>query len=193
MRSRSLVFGRNSSRLCCPSVEWVYLANWQDAEIDWSIWISRVDGWPPPPCPGGSPAGEELAIVTFSPGVCEKEWRTHFCSVIGWSKERESASLSPLFLSSSVVERSAVNWLVVGSNPTWGDLIHSELKNSEWKGSLWLLRVGNPFPVSLFLLHSISSYHILLCDIWESPSIPRRRSGIIHSLGLFTTYSIKNS
>ncbi len=37
----------------------------------------------------------------------------------------------PLFLSSSVVERSAVNRLVVGSNPTWGDLIHSELKNSE--------------------------------------------------------------
>ena len=36
-----------------------------------------------------------------------------------------------LFLSSSVVERSAVNRLVVGSNPTWGDLIHSELKNSE--------------------------------------------------------------
>lgn len=32
----------------------------------------------------------------------------------------------PLFLSSSVVERSAVNRLVVGSNPTWGDLIHSE-------------------------------------------------------------------
>ena len=28
---------------------------------------------------------------------------------------------SPLFLSSSVVERSAVNRLVVGSNPTWGD------------------------------------------------------------------------
>lgn len=25
------------------------------------------------PCPGGSPAGEELAIVTFYPGVCEKE------------------------------------------------------------------------------------------------------------------------
>ena len=78
-------------------------------------------GWPPPPCPGGSPAGEGLAIVTFSPGVCEKEWRTHFCSVIGWSKERESASLSPLFLSSSVIERLAVNWLVVGSNPTWGE------------------------------------------------------------------------
>jgi hypothetical protein len=37
----------------------------------------------------------------------------------------------PLFLSSSVVERSAVNRLVVGSNPTWGDLIHSELTNSE--------------------------------------------------------------
>ena len=48
--------------------------------------------------------------------------------------ERELYSLrpnSPLFLSSSVVERSAVNRLVVGSNPTWGDLIHSELKNSE--------------------------------------------------------------
>ena len=84
-----------------------------------------------------------------------------------------------LFLSSSVVERSAVNWLVVGSNPTWGDLIHSEFFNSEWKGSLWPLRVGNPFPVSLFLLHSISSYQILFCDIWESPSIPRCRSGII--------------
>ncbi|EPS74694.1 hypothetical protein M569_00069 [Genlisea aurea] len=31
---------------------------------------------------------------------------------IGWSKERESAKESPLFLSSSVVERSAVNRLV---------------------------------------------------------------------------------
>jgi hypothetical protein len=30
--------------------------------------------------------------------------------------------LLTLFLSSSVVERSAVNRLVVGSNPTWGDL-----------------------------------------------------------------------
>jgi len=29
--------------------------------------------------------------------------------VIGWSKERESASLREFFLSSSVVERSAVN------------------------------------------------------------------------------------
>ncbi len=37
----------------------------------------------------------------------------------------------PLFLSSSVVERSAVNRLVVGSNPTWGDLIHCEFFNSE--------------------------------------------------------------
>ena len=26
-----------------------------------------------PPCPGGSPAEEGLAIVTLSPGVCEKE------------------------------------------------------------------------------------------------------------------------
>ena len=100
--------------------------------------------------------------------------------VMGWERELNSMrSNLPLFLSSSVVERSAVNWLVVGSNPTWGDLIHSEFFNSEWKGSLWPLRVGNPFPVSLFLLHSISSYHILFCDIWESPSIPRCRSGII--------------
>ena len=37
----------------------------------------------------------------------------------------------PLFLNSSMVERSAVNWLVVVSNPTWGDLIHSEFFNSE--------------------------------------------------------------
>ena len=111
---------------------------------------------------------------------------------MGWERELNSMrSNLPLFLSSSVVERLAVNWLVVGSNPTWGDLIHSELKNSEWKGSLWLLRVGNPFPVSLFLLHSISSYHILFCDIWEPPSIPRRRSGIIHSLGLFTTIQLR--
>lgn len=28
-----------------------------------------------------------------------------------------------------MVERSAVNRLVVGSNPTWGDLIHSEFFN----------------------------------------------------------------
>lgn len=41
-----------------------------------------------------------------------------------------------LFLSSSVVERSAVNRLVVGSNPTWGDWIPSELMNLEGKGSL---------------------------------------------------------
>ena len=84
-----------------------------------------------------------------------------------------------LFLSSSVVERSAVNWLVNGSNPTWRDLIHFELKNSEWKGLLWPLRVSNLFLVSLFLLYSISSYHILFCNIGESPSIPRCRSGII--------------
>ena len=31
-----------------------------------------------------------------------------------------------------MVERSAVNRLVVGSNPTWGDLIHSEFFNSEY-------------------------------------------------------------
>ena len=32
-----------------------------------------------------------------------------------------------LFLSSSIVERAIVNLLVIGSNPTWGDLIHSKL------------------------------------------------------------------
>ena len=35
----------------------------------------------------------------------------------------------PLLLSSSVVEQSAVNRPVLSSNPTWGDLIHSKLKN----------------------------------------------------------------
>lgn len=35
-----------------------------------------------------------------------------------------------------MVERSAVNRLVIGSNPIWGDFIHSELKNLEGKGSL---------------------------------------------------------
>ena len=33
-----------------------------------------------------------------------------------------------LFLNSSMVERSIVNLFVVGSNPIWGDLIHSKLK-----------------------------------------------------------------
>ena len=68
-----------------------------------------VDRRPPCPAPAGEAKG--IAIVTLSPGVCEKEKVTNlfFFSVIGWSKERESASLSPLFLSSSVVERSAVN------------------------------------------------------------------------------------
>lgn len=35
-----------------------------------------------------------------------------------------------------MVERSAVNRLVVGSNPTWGDFIHFELKNLESKESV---------------------------------------------------------
>ena len=99
--------------------------------------------------------------------------------VMGWERELNSIrSNLPLFLSSSVVERSAVNRLVVGSNPTWGDLIHSELKNSEWKGLLWPLRVGNPFPVSLFLLHSISSYHIVFYDFTSTKgkSIPKFNS-----------------
>ena len=114
--------------------------------------------------------------------------------VMGWERELNSLRPNlPLFLSSSVVERSAVNRLVVGSNPTWGDLIHSELKNSEWKGSLWPLRVGNPFPVSLFLLHSISSYQILFCDIWESPSIPRCRSGIILCSTVWVYLQLANS
>ena len=68
-----------------------------------------VDRRPPLSCPGGSPAGEAkgIAIVTLSPGGCEREKVTHFFDLR--SKERESASLSPFFLSSSVVERSAVN------------------------------------------------------------------------------------
>lgn len=46
--------------------------------------------------------------------------------VIGRSEEKESSSVhriefSALFLGSSAVERSAVNRLVVGSNPTQGD------------------------------------------------------------------------
>ena len=56
----------------------------------------------------------------------------------------------PLFLSSSVVERSAVNRLVVGSNPTWGDLIHSELTNSGLT-----LTVKGRCSLSLFLSHRI--------------------------------------
>ena len=52
--------------------------------------------------------------------------------VMGWERELNSMrSNLLLFLSSSVVERSAVNRLVVGSNPTWGDLIDSEFFNSE--------------------------------------------------------------
>ena len=69
-----------------------------------------VDRRPPCPAPAGEAKG--IAIVTLSPGVCEREKVTHFLdfrSAVGWAKERESASLSPLFLSSSVVERSAVN------------------------------------------------------------------------------------
>ena len=51
---------------------------------------------------------------------------------MGWERELNSMrSNLLLFLSSSVVERSAVNRLVVGSNPTWGDLIDSEFFNSE--------------------------------------------------------------
>lgn len=65
----------------------------------------------------------------------------------------------PLFLSSSVVERSAVNRLVVGSNPTWGDLIHSELTNS----GLTLTVKGRELPVFV----SISSYPILFCGICD--------------------------
>ncbi len=46
--------------------------------------------------------------------------------ILGRFKEKESfhvyeIELPTLFLSSSVVERSAVNRLVVGSSPTWGD------------------------------------------------------------------------
>ncbi|PWA50966.1 RNA-directed DNA polymerase, eukaryota, Reverse transcriptase zinc-binding domain protein [Artemisia annua] len=50
---------------------------------------------------------------------------SHYEEVPGVTKEASSSywSWNPtLFLSSSAVERSAVNRLVVGSNPTWGDL-----------------------------------------------------------------------
>jgi hypothetical protein len=61
----------------------------------------------------------------------------------------------PLFLSSSVVERSAVNRLVVGSNPTWGDLIDSELTNS---GLTLTVKSREPVPCLCFYLivsHSV--------------------------------------
>ncbi|KAM3301014.1 hypothetical protein P3S67_015514 [Capsicum chacoense] len=52
--------------------------------------------------------------------------------VMGWEQELNSMrSNLLLFLSSSVIEWSVVNRLVVGFNLTWGDLIDSELKNSE--------------------------------------------------------------
>ena len=61
----------------------------------------------------------------------------------------------PLLLSRSVVEWSAINWLVVvGSNPTWWGLVHFEFFNSEWKGFLWPLRVSNALPLSLFVCNS---------------------------------------
>jgi hypothetical protein len=52
--------------------------------------------------------------------------------------------LSALFLSSSVVERSAVNRLVVGSNPTWGD-------PSFFRNLLRLLGVGKTFLVIVWI------------------------------------------
>ena len=90
---------------------------------------------------------------------------------MGWERELNSRrSNPPLFLSSSVVERSAVNWLVVGSNPTWGDFIDSEICNSEWMGSLWpLRRVDNSFfPCLCF--YCILSHRITFCS-----TIPLRR------------------
>jgi hypothetical protein len=53
-----------------------------------SGWLTAA----PLSCPGGSPAGEAkgIAIVTLSPGVCEKEKVTElfFFSVIGWLVQR---------------------------------------------------------------------------------------------------------
>lgn len=81
--------------------------------------------------------------------------------VMGWDRELNSMrSNLPLFLSSSVVERSAVNWLVVGSNPTWGDWIHSELKNSECKGFA-LTVVTRSLCLSFYC---ILSHHITFCS-----------------------------
>ena len=69
-----------------------------------------VDRRPPCPAPAGEAKG--IAIVTLSPGVCEREKVTHFLdfrSAVGWAKERESASLSLFFITSLVVERPAVS------------------------------------------------------------------------------------
>ena len=48
-----------------------------------------VDRRPPCPAPAGEAKG--IAIVTLSPGVCEREKVKHFLdfrSAVGWAKER---------------------------------------------------------------------------------------------------------
>lgn len=57
-----------------------------------------------------------------------------------------------------MVERSAVNRLVVGSNPTWGDLIHSELTNS---GLTLTVKSREPVPCLCFYL--LLGYKVGLC------------------------------
>ena len=82
--------------------------------------------------------------------------------VMGWERELNSMrSNLPLFLSSLVVERSVVHWLVVGSNPTWGDLNHSEFFNSEWKGLFWPTPPPPPPPTPLSPIQPCNSKSIL--------------------------------
>ena len=100
MRSQSLGFGRNSSTFGRVSLL-SELAGRGDQLINMNLESECLTA---APCPGGPPAGEGLAIA-FLPVYVKKSDE----AVIGWSKERESASLREFFLSSSVVERSAVN------------------------------------------------------------------------------------
>jgi len=64
-------------------------------------------------------------------------------------------------------------------------LIHSEFFNSEWKSSLWPLRVGNPFPVFvsiafyLIVSHSVLRYF----RITVNTSVSVRYNPLFHSPG----------
>lgn len=100
MRSQSLGFGRNSSTFGRVSLL-SELAGRGDQLINMNLESECLTAAPL----SWRPSGRGGACYRISPGVCEKSDE----AVIGWSKERESASLREFFLSSSVVERSAVN------------------------------------------------------------------------------------